>query len=92
MGGGVIAVDRRGYHTTSIDDGTAGRWIVRRCVCGKVIDERPLPPDLQRLSGKSSVLVHVETMSTRCFPDSVDFAERHATARLAWTPEGSRET
>ena len=65
---------------------------MRRCVCGKVIQERPLPPDIQRLSGKSSVLVHVETMSTRCFPDSDDFVERHSTARFARTPEGSHES
>lgn len=69
----------------------AGGWLVRRCVCGKVIEERPLPSDIQRLSGKASVLVHVETMSTRCFPDSDDVAERHSTARWARTPEGSIE-
>jgi hypothetical protein len=64
---------------------------VKRCVCGKFLHERFLPPDIQRLSGKSSVLVHVETLSTRCFPDSDDAVERHSTARIARTSEGSHE-
>jgi len=40
------------------------------CCCGGELKEVPLPRDLQALSGKTSLLVHVESGDTRCYPDS----------------------
>lgn len=61
----------------SVDDVTT-----RHCVCGKTVEERELPHSLRRLSGRTSILVHVETKNPRCHPDSDNEVERNATVEI----------
>ncbi|MBW4079188.1 MAG: hypothetical protein HIU84_11900 [Acidobacteria bacterium] len=61
----------------------------RHCVCGKAVEERELPRDLHRLSGRTSILVHAETMSSRCFPDSDNQDERNAKVKIDELHEGT---
>lgn len=46
------------------------------------VEERELPRDIHRLSGRTSVLVHVETNNNRCYPDADNEADRNATVEI----------
>ena len=52
------------------------------CVCGYEVKEVPLPPDMQALSGKTTLLIHVESGDTRCYPDATNPRDRVATAEI----------
>ena len=54
----------------------------RHCVCGQAVEERELPRGICRLSGRTSILVHVETKSSRCYPDSENVNERNVTVKI----------
>ncbi len=60
-----------------VDDTTT-----RHCVCGQAVEERELPRGLHWLSGRMAILVHVETRSVRCHPDSANDVERGAIAKF----------
>lgn len=52
------------------------------------VEGREVPHGFRRLSGKTSILVHVETNSTRCYPESDKEPERNATAEIDENYEG----
>lgn len=52
------------------------------CVCGFEVKRNPLPPDLQRLSGRDFIYVHVESGDTRCYPESLNEADAEATVEI----------
>ncbi len=60
-----------------VDDTTT-----RHCVCGQAVEERELPHGLCRLSGRTSILVHVETKSSRCDPTAENEVDRKATVKI----------
>lgn len=59
-------------------DDTATRY----CVCGQAVEERELPRGVCRLSGRTSILVHVETRSPRCDPTAENEVDLKATVRI----------
>ena len=52
------------------------------CVCGYEVKEVDLPPELQALAGRKTILVHVESGDTHCYPDAGNPADRRATAEI----------
>lgn len=69
---------------------SVGRAFMKKCVCGVAVAELALPKHLHRLSGRTSILVHVETNNSRCYPDSVSGSKRAVTARLDDVIEGEQ--
>ena len=60
-----------------VDDTTT-----RYCVCGQAVEERELPRGICHLSGRTSILVHVETKSSRCEPTAENQVDRKATIKI----------
>ena len=50
------------------------------CYCGSEIKAVPLPAELQALSGKDKIWVHLHNSDTRCYPEARERADRACTA------------
>lgn len=61
---------------------------MRHCVCGMAVEEIALPSDIAALSGRTSILVHVESRTTHCYPDADNEADRSATVEIDEYYEG----
>jgi hypothetical protein len=57
-------------------------------VCGHAVEKVELPHDLAALSGQKTILVHIGSSNTHCYPDADNEADRRATAVIDEYYEG----
>jgi hypothetical protein len=46
------------------------------------VEERKIPHQFETIAGRPTILVHVESNDTRCYPDADNEADRNATVEI----------